>query len=172
MIRRYFRRLTKRLPALVALVTLLAFQTASTIPAWAMSSVRGGALPQPLPLFPTDNWWNLDISSWPVDGNSANYISFINNGGTRRLHPDFGGNDTSTANGIYGMPYAVVTGVTSADLQSVQFQYWDESDGVNLNTGASFPFYPIPPKPLHRRAGSKAAIPAMSTGAAARIAIS
>ena len=144
MIRRYFRRLTKRLPALVALVTLLAFQTASTIPAWAMSSVRGGALPQPLPLFPTDNWWNLDISSWPVDGNSANYISFINNGGTRRLHPDFGGNDTSTANGIYGMPYAVVTGVTSADLQSVQFQYWDESDGVNLNTGASFSFYPIP----------------------------
>ena len=148
MIRRYFRRLTKRLPALVALVTLLAFQTASTIPAWAMSSVRGGALPQPLPLFPTDNWWNLDVSSWPVDGNSANYISFINNGGTRRLHPDFGGNDTSTANGIYGMPYAVVTGVTSADLQSVQFQYWDESDGVNLNTGASFSFYPIPPEAI------------------------
>ena len=148
MIRRYFRRLTKRLPALVALVTLLAFQTASTIPAWAMSSVRGGALPQPLPLFPADNWWNLDISNWPVDGNSANYIAFINNGGTRRLHPDFGGNDTSTANGIYGMPYAVVTGVTSADLQSVQFQYWDESDGVNLNTGASFPFYPIPPEAI------------------------
>jgi len=144
MIRRYFRRLTKRLPSLVALVTLLAFQAASTVPAWAMNSVRGGALPQPLPLFPADNWWNLDISNWPVDGNSANYISFINNGGTRRLHPDVGGNDTSTANGIYGMPYAVVTGVTSADLQSVQFQYWDESDGVNLNTGASFPFYPIP----------------------------
>jgi len=144
MMRRYFRRLTKRLPSLVALLTLLAFQATSTVPAWAMSSVRGGALPQPLPLFPADNWWNLDISSWPVDGNSANYISFINNGGTRRLHPDFGGNDTSTANGIYGFPYAVVTGVTSADLQSVLFQYWDESDGVNLNTGASFSFYPIP----------------------------
>jgi hypothetical protein len=148
MIGRYFRRLTKRLPSLVALVTLLAFQTTSTIPAWAMSSIRGGALPQPLPLLPTDNWWNRDISSWPVDGNSANYISFINNGGTRRLHPDFGGNDTSTPNGIYGIPYAVVTGVTNADLQSVQFQYWDESDGVNLNTGASFPFYPIPPEAI------------------------
>jgi hypothetical protein len=131
------------LPSLVALASLLAFQTAS-IPAWAMNSIRGGALPQPLPLFPADNWWNLDISSWPVDGNSAAYISFINNGGTRRLHPDFGGNDANTANGIYGMPYAVVTGVTNADLQSVQFQYWDESDGVNLSTGASFPFYPIP----------------------------
>ena len=148
MIGRYFRRLTKRLPALVALVTLLAFQTTSTIPAWAMSSIRGGALPQPLPLLPADNWWNRDISSWPVDGNSANYISFINNGGTRRLHPDFGGNDTSTPNGIYGISYAVVTGVTNADLQSVQFQYWDESDGVNLNTGSSFPFYPIPPEAI------------------------
>ncbi len=148
MIGRYFRRLTKRLPSLVALVTLLGFQTTSTIPAWAMSSIRGGALPQPLPLLPADNWWNRDISSWPVDGNSANYISFINNGGTRRLHPDFGGNDTSTPNGIYGISYAVVTGVTNADLQSVQFQYWDESDGVNLNTGSSFPFYPIPPEAI------------------------
>jgi hypothetical protein len=40
-------------------------------------------LPQPLPLFPADNWWNLDISNWPVDQNSSNYINFINNGGTR-----------------------------------------------------------------------------------------
>ena len=29
--------------------------------------------------------------------------------------------------------------------KSVQFQYWDESDGVNLNTGVSFPFSPLPP---------------------------
>ena len=42
------------------------------------------------------------------------------------------------------MPYAVVTNVTDADLKPVQFQYWDESDGVNLNTGVSLPFYPIP----------------------------
>ncbi len=148
MMRRYVRRLSKRLPALVALLTVLAFQAASMASAWAMSSARGGALPQPLPLFPADNWWNRDISSWPVDGNSANFISFINNGGTRRLHPDFGGDDTSTANGIYGMPYAVVSGVTGADLQSVEFQYGDESDGVNLSTGASFPFYPIPPEAI------------------------
>jgi hypothetical protein len=39
----------------------------------------------------------------------------------------------------------VVTGVSDVDLKAVQFQYWDESDGVNLNTGVSFPFYPIPP---------------------------
>jgi hypothetical protein len=46
------------------------------------------------------------------------------------------------------MPYAVVTGIASGDLRSVQFQYWDESDGVNLSTGASFPFYPIPPEAI------------------------
>lgn len=146
--RRFFRRLSQQLPVLAALITLLAFQSASMTSAWAMNSAQGGALPQPLPLFPADNWWNLDISSWPVDTNSTNYISFINNGGTRHLHPDFGGNDTSTTNGIYGMPYVVVRSVSSADFQSVQFDYWDESDGVNQSTGASFPFYPIPPEAI------------------------
>jgi hypothetical protein len=34
--------------------------------------------------------------------------------------------------------------VTPSDLKTVEFQYWDESDGVNLQTGTSFPFYPIP----------------------------
>ena len=53
--------------------------------------VAGGALPGPLPLFPADNWWNVDVSGAPVDPSSASFISFINNGGTRRLHPDFGG---------------------------------------------------------------------------------
>src|ERR1051325_6148913 len=142
---RFFARWAK--PTFVW-ITLLSFSFGSTSIAFAMNSARGGALPQPLPLFPADNWWNLDISGWPVDMNSANYISFVNNGGTRRLHPDFGGNDTSTANGIYGMPYVVVRGVTSADLQNVQFEYWDESDGVNQSSGASFPFYPIPPEAI------------------------
>jgi hypothetical protein len=112
-----------------------------------MNSVRGGALPQPLPLFPPDNWWNLDISSWPVASNSANYITFINNGGTRRLHPDFGGN-AGTGFSIYGMPYATATNVTSGDLRAVQFQYADESDGVDHATNTSFPFYPIPPEAI------------------------
>jgi hypothetical protein len=108
-----------------------------------MEAQLGGPLPQPLPLFPADNWWNLDISNWPVDQNSSNYINFINNGGTRRLHPDFGGN-SGTGNGIYGMPFAVLSNVNSSDLKPVQFQYWDESDGVDLQSGVSFPFYPIP----------------------------
>ena len=113
-----------------------------------MNSTRGGALPQPLPLLPADNWWNRDISNWPVDTNSPNFISFINNGATpRRLHPDFGGN-AGTGNDIYGMPYAVVTNVTSADLKPVQFQYSSESDGVDHGTNTSFAFYPIPPEAI------------------------
>ena len=147
MIRRYFRFLTRRAPALVALLTLFSFLSISVVPAWAMNSTRGGALPQPLPLFPADNWWNLDISNWPVDGNSGSYVAFINNGGTRRLHPDFGGNAGSGFS-IYGMPYTIVTGVTNADLKPVQFQYSSESDGVDHPTNSSFPFYPIPPEAI------------------------
>jgi hypothetical protein len=44
------------------------------------------------------------------------------------------------------MPYAVVSGVTPSDLVTVDFLYWDESDGVDLTTGKSFQFYPIPPE--------------------------
>jgi hypothetical protein len=143
MIRCYFRFLARRALAIVALLTALSFLSSSIVPAWAMNSARGGALPQPLPLFPPDNWWNLDISNWPVASNSASYIAFINNGGTRRLHPDFGGNAGSGFS-VYGMPYATVTNVTSGDLKAVQFQYSDESDGVDHATNTSFPFYPIP----------------------------
>lgn len=102
----------------------------------------GAALPAPLPLFPPDNWWNLDVSVAPVDTNSANYIAFINNGGTRRLHPDFGGEASPGSEDIYGMPYAIVDG--SQPKQAVTFDYWDESDGVNAATGQGIPFYPIP----------------------------
>src|SRR5918999_1022193 len=45
---------------------------------------------------------------------------------------------------IYGVPYAIVTGVTTPALKAVQFQYSSESDGVDHTTNTSFPFYPIP----------------------------
>jgi hypothetical protein len=66
-------------------LTLLAIAIAGT---WILAaSTSGGPLP---PLFPSSNWWNLDVSAAPVDPASAAYISFI--GSTRRMHPDFGGN--------------------------------------------------------------------------------
>jgi hypothetical protein len=113
----------------------------------AITATEGGALPQPLPLLPADNWWNLDVSSWPVDSASPSYVAFINNGGTRRLHPDLGGNVPTAhdPNASYGMPFVVVSGVTASDLVAVQFSYSDESDGVDHKTDVSYPFYPIPP---------------------------
>ena len=50
----------------------------AAFPSLAIDAVRGGPLPQPL--FPATNWWNLDVSTWPVDANSAAFIAFINNG--------------------------------------------------------------------------------------------
>jgi hypothetical protein len=103
-------------------------------------AVRNGALPGPLPLFPADNWWNQDISQAPVDPRSSEFITFI--GPTRGMHPDFGGTESPGSQNIYGMPYVVVAG--AQPKVAVQFDYADESDGVNHQTGQSYPFYPIP----------------------------
>jgi len=54
-------------------------------------------------VFPSDNPWNTDISNYPVDPNSANYLAHMNAGSTN-LHPDFGSNPT------YGIPYVAVPG--------------------------------------------------------------
>ena len=108
---------------------------------WA-ASTAGGALPGPLPLFPPNNWWNLDVSAAPIDAASASYVAFINNGTPRRLHPDFGGDVSTGSVQVYGFPYAVVDGTLAK--QTVQFDYSDESDGVDHTTNRSFPFYPIP----------------------------
>ena len=126
--------------ALAAALWMLAPAALAQCPATVPAA--GGAVPGPLPLFPADNWWNLDVSSAPVDPASASYIAFINNGGTRRLHPDFGGEASPGSVDIYGMPYAIVDG--AQPKQAVTFQYWDESDGVNMATGQGVPFYPIP----------------------------
>jgi hypothetical protein len=99
----------------------------------------GAALPPPLPLLPPDNWWNLDVSGAPVDPASGAFIGFIG-GADRGLHPDFGGDDPGTPNGIFGFPYAVVPG--SEPLEPVTFVlYPDESDA---GAPGRPPGYPIP----------------------------
>jgi hypothetical protein len=105
--------------------------------ALAQAPVRGGALPEPLPLFPPGNWWNTDISAAPVDDKSATFISFI--GTNRGLHPDFGGDSGDPDSPIYGMPYIVVT--ASQPLVPVTFDYDDESDA---GAPGRQPGYPIP----------------------------
>jgi len=115
----------------LVILLLLPFQAS------AQTAVRGGALPPPLPLFPLDNWWNTDISSAPVDPNSAAFINFV--GPTRGMHPDFGGDSGDSAAPIYGMPYITVAG--SQPLVPVAFEYADESDA---GAPGRPPGYPIP----------------------------
>ena len=121
-----------RLPAMIVFVCALGVVAAA--------ATLNGVLPGPLPLFPRTNWWNVDVSQAPVDSSSASFISFI--GTTRRLHPDFGGEVSPGSDEIYGFPYLVVDG--TQPKHAVQFDYSDESDGVNHTTDQSFPFYPIP----------------------------
>lgn len=100
----------------------------------ALAATQGTPIPGPLPLFPANNWWNLDISNAPVDSNSASYITFIG-GSNRQVHPDFGGDDGE--GGVYGFPYIVVDGTQAK--KTVDFVlYPHQSDGVNQ------PFYPVP----------------------------
>jgi hypothetical protein len=103
-------------------------------------STLGGAIPGPFPIFPPDNWWNLDVSRASVDPSSGAYITFI--GPAKTAHPDFGGVASPGSAQVYGFPYAVVD--STVTLRAVQFQYSDESDGVNHTTNQSVPFYPIP----------------------------
>jgi hypothetical protein len=75
-------------------------------------------------IFPASNPWNTDISKYPVDPNSANYIKSI----PGNLHPDFG--DTPG----YGIPFNIVP--ANQKLVPVTFGYKSESDPGP---------YPIPP---------------------------
>src|SRR5580765_2341675 len=133
---------TSRIAAAALLIAVISLPAARSVAPAGTGPVANGALPGPFPLLPATNWWNLDITSWPVDPGSASYIAYINNGGTRRLHPDFGGDVSPGSVEGYGMPYVVVDG--TQPKKAVQFAYSDESDGVNHATDTSFPFYPIP----------------------------
>jgi Calx-beta domain-containing protein len=106
----------------------MAQQCPATLP------VQGAPPPAPLPVFPVDNWWNTDIRTAPVDPASAGFIAFI--GATRKLHPDFGGEESPGSTAIYGFPYAIIGGTQAKKV--VGFDYDDESDGNGVA------FYPIP----------------------------
>ena len=104
--------------ARLLLVTLAAVAALGGLLA-AAASTPGGAIPGPLPIFPPDNWWNLDVSTAPVDPASASYIAFV--GSTRTMHPDFGGDVSPGSAQVYGFPYVVVDSTVTP--RAVQFQY-------------------------------------------------
>jgi len=81
-------------------------------------------------LFPSDNWWNQDISAAPIDPQSDALIAFV--GRNRALHPDFGPPP-------YGIPYIGVGG-NEPRVPVTFVEYGDESDhGFGAERG-----YPIP----------------------------
>src|SRR5262249_33573533 len=123
--------LQMRSPSIRARLTLSAVACASAVAVVLAAPTLGGPLPGPLPPFPSNNWWNLDIPTWPVDPGWAGFITFV--GATRGLHPDFGGDVSPGSTQIYGFPYLVVDGTQTK--RAVTFQYADESDGVNHTTG-------------------------------------
>ena len=75
-------------------------------------------------VFPADNWWNTDITNYPLDPRSDRYIQSI----PGNLHPDFGHDPD------YGIPFNVVP--ASQKYVPVTFDYYSQSDPGP---------YPIPP---------------------------
>lgn len=73
--------------------------------------------------FGSSSLWNTNISTAPVDPNSANYINYI--GTTVAFHPDFGSG--TIKNQTIGIPYQVVAG-TQAKVAVQLGLYFDESD--------------------------------------------
>ncbi len=85
----------------------------------------GGFVP-----FTSTSAWNTDVSSAPVDPNSASIIS--NWVGSVNVHPDFGSDPT------YGIPYVIVNG--SQSLVNINLEaYGDESDPGPMPVPANAP---------------------------------
>ncbi|MGA8535465.1 MAG: hypothetical protein WB615_15255 [Candidatus Tumulicola sp.] len=96
---------------------------------WSPESIQAKARPfVPVvggcSIFPADNWWNTDISNYPVDPLSNQYIASI----PGNLHPDFGHRSS------YGIPFDIVP--ASQPEVPVHFLYRSQSDPGP---------YPIPP---------------------------
>jgi len=109
--------------------------------------VVGGTLPGPLPLFPADNWWNVDVSAAPADAALTTfYLAFI---GNDPIHPDFGG-DADPAPFIYGMPYIVVPG----DQPSSPWSSTTPARAITERRGARSATR-SPSRPRRRRTGSR-----------------
>lgn len=111
------------------------FLATSLLCAVSAGAQVNGPLPAPLPLFPADNWWNLDITNAPVDPGNDGFIAYI---GGEGLHPDFGGDADPPE--IYGMPYISVTGGQTR-VPVVWTDFGDQSDDADPCGVAG---YPIP----------------------------
>ena len=82
-------------------------------------------------IFPNDNAWNADVSAYPLDPKSSQYVASIQNDGSGQthLHADFGQNPT------YGIPFVVVSSAQK-EVPIVLQAYASQSDPGP---------YPVPP---------------------------
>ncbi len=108
-------------------------------------------------LFPSNNPWNQDISSAPVATNSASLISAI--GGSTKIHPDWGTDSpTNGTSPLYGIPYNIVHGNSTAKVSVIIDNYPGESDIISA---------PIPTNPVIEgdyQNGPNASGPGYNTG--------
>jgi hypothetical protein len=106
----------------------------------SMAPGQGASLGGFVP-FPTDNLWNTDISSAPVDPNSAGVINFIGSG--TGMHPDFGAGQYQGS--TIGIPYLIVG--AQQPLITINFTaYGSESDPGPMPIPVTTPIegYPNP----------------------------
>jgi hypothetical protein len=121
MLRRLSRPWTVALSMLLVATVVAACQpVAPAPPGPARTGDQNGSLGA-CPVFPSNNTWNTDISTMPIDAGSAAYISRIQADGADFLHADFGGG------GAYGIPYVTVPG-TEPKVATNFWQYPGESD--------------------------------------------
>lgn len=118
----------------VAASGTVAAQTSTSGCANAPAAIHCGGTE--VPLFPSDNWWNVPVTNAPVDARSASVIAWI--GTTRGMHPDFGGDDSDNPPAIYGMVHFSVPG--TQPLENVVLDYPDSDAGAPGRP----PGYPIP----------------------------
>jgi hypothetical protein len=95
---------SRRSPRSGLAAALLAALSLGLVPAAAVASTKATAAGPPseagCPVLPANNPLNEEISSAPLNANSASYIASIGLSG--HLHPDFG------TNKHYGIPYTIV----------------------------------------------------------------
>jgi autotransporter passenger strand-loop-strand repeat protein len=94
-----------------------------------MEELEGRIVPTLLgqQLFPLDNPWNQNISNAPVAANSAAIIAHI--GASTRLTPNwYADNPANGSSPLYGMPFNVVHGNSTAKVNVIIDNYPGESD--------------------------------------------
>lgn len=121
---------------LLAVSPVILAQTCSGMSTGQMASLNG-FVP-----FPASSLWNTDISTAPVDPNSANIINFI--GSTVTLHPDFGSGTFQRQ--TLGIPYQVEDTTTQPMVNVTLGTFATESDPgpMPIPSNALIEGYPKP----------------------------